>query len=280
MTQEARSIRIGAATVTPISVGDLHADLAGWLRVPPDEQTGYEDVLGHPLHIPIQCILIQTDAARVLVDACVYELPPDSPYRIPGYQPPPGLTERLSERGVQPDQITHVVITHGHFDHLNGVTQEHDGGYAPTFPAARVYIGSADWNNPDVQSALQDGESLFGRTLGVLDRAGLLEPVTGAQSLTDEVQIIPAPGETPGHQIVRVSSGGQTLYCLGDLYHHPVEVERSEWKVHWADADSTRASRNHLVEAALAENAYLIATHIPTLGQLERSGSGVVWKEA
>ena len=78
--------------------------------------------------------------------------------------------------------------------------------------------------------------------------------------------------------IVRVHSEGQTLYLLGDLIHHPVEIERPEVMVHWADVEATRSSRRRLIESALAEDARLVATHIVPVGRLERTPQGVVWK--
>ncbi len=92
-------------------------------------------------------------------------------------------------------------------------------------------------------------------------------------------QILPAPGETPGHQIVRVRSAGRTLYCLGDLYHHPVEVEQPTWAAHWNDRAAALASRQALVAAALAEDALLVATHIPGVGRLTKTDDGVQWND-
>ena len=211
-----------------------------------------------------------------LVDSGQHDLPPGSPFALPGYQPPPSLLDQLAGIGIQSDQIRHVIVTHTHFDHFNGVTQARAGGYEPCYPHARYYVGRADWEG--VQPELQDADSLASRTLAVLQRAGLLELVTARRDLNGNLQIIPAPGETPGHQIVRVHSDGQTLYCLGDLYHDTDEVEHPERMADWADRDLMRVSRSTLIEAALAENALLTATHIPTLGRFERTASGVVWR--
>jgi glyoxylase-like metal-dependent hydrolase (beta-lactamase superfamily II) len=111
-----------------------------------------------------------------------------------------------------------------------------------------------------------------------LNEEGLLRPVDDETILNDDVRIIPMPGETPGHQIVRVASGGQTLHCVGDLYHHPLEVEAPSCRVEWADATTTTASRAWLVEAAVSEEALLIATHIAGFGRLQPTASGVAWK--
>ncbi len=270
-----RTIPLGAATVTVINAGDMILSLAEVSNVQESEwRPRYSSAFERPLSFPSQSIHIALPGASILVDANNYALsvPPGSPYLPRGYQPPPGLLAQLLEHGVSPDDITHLVITHAHFDHYAGITTERDGRYVPSFPNARCYLGRADWEHPDTQQALQDPASLDSRTFGVLHQRGLLELVGGNLELTPAVSIIAAPGESPGHQIVRVHSEGQTLYCLGDLYHHAVEVEQPTWMATWADPESNLRSRHALVEAALAENALLVAAHMPP-GRLEQVAS-------
>ena len=90
--------------------------------------------------------------------------------------------------------------------------------------------------------------------------------------------MIAAPGETPGHQIVRLHSQGKTLYLLGDLYHHVVEVEQPGWGVKWSDIATAQASRQAFAQRALAEDALLIATHIWGVGRLQPGSDGVTWE--
>ncbi|HKB47961.1 MAG TPA: hypothetical protein VKC57_09710, partial [Ktedonobacterales bacterium] len=132
----------------------------------------------------------------------------------------------------------------------------------------------------DTQEGLRDPESLEGRTLGVLDRAGLLELVAGDRDLGNGLAIVAAPGETPGHQILRVRSGDAVLYCVGDLFHHAVEAEHPEWMVTWADAATMLATRRKVITQALAERARLVAAHIRGVGRLEAAGAGVRWVTA
>lgn len=257
------AITLGAATITRINVGDLLYGTS-------------ED--GQPTHIPVLCILIQLPGVTALVDAGRHDLLPDSPFLIPGYQPPPDLIDQLAGLGVQADQIAHVIITHAHFDHFNGVTRMRAGRYEPCFPNARYYLGRDDWTG--VQPELQKPDSLASHTLGVLQSEGLLELVTAPLTLNEALQIIPAPGESPGHQIVRVQSEGQTLYCLGDIYHGTDEVEHPERMADWANRDRMQASRRILIAAALTENALLMATHIRTVGRFGRTEAGLVWQAA
>src|SRR5579859_5146578 len=283
MTPYTRAFPLVEATISVINVGDLILKLAEEMNVPESEwRPRYASLFEQAALFPSQCIHIALPGASILVDPSNYSAfaPPGSPYLPPNYQPPPGMISQLLERNVRPTDITHLVITHAHFDHYAGVTTEQDGHYVPSFPNARCFLGKADWEHPDTQEALQDINSRDSRTLGVLRRQGLLELVEKDLDLAPGVRIIAAPGESPGHQLVRVQSQGQTLYCLGDLYHHTVEVEQPAWMSAWADVDTNLASRHALAQAALAENALLIAAHIPTIGRLERTPAGVRWTEA
>jgi glyoxylase-like metal-dependent hydrolase (beta-lactamase superfamily II) len=277
----ARTISLGTATITVINVGNMILKLSEVMNVPESEwRPRYSSAFEKPLPFPSQSIHIALPDASILVDANNYAIavPPDSPYLPRNYQLPPSLLDQLHEKGIRPQDITHLVITHAHFDHYAGTTTERDGKYLPTFPNACCYLGRADWEDPEMQTSFQDPASIDSRTFGVLHQHGLLELVEGNRNLTPAVQVIAAPGESAGHQLVRVQSEGQTLYCLGDLYHHSVEVEQPTWMANWANPDTNISSRQSLVEAALAEDALLVAAHMP-IGRLQSTLSGIKWVE-
>lgn len=276
-----RTISLGEATITVINAGNMILKLSEEMNVPESEwRPRYSTAFEKPLPFPSQSVHIALPDVSILVDANNYAVavPPGSPYLPPGYQPPPSLLDQLLEKGIRPQDITHLVITHAHFDHYVGTTTKHDGQYLPTFPNARCYLGRADWDDPEMQKSLQDPDSIDSRTFGVLHQHGLLELVEGNRILTPAVQIIAAPGESPGHQLVRVHSGGQTLYCLGDLYHHSIEVEQPTWMATWANPVTNISSRHALVEAALSEDALLVAAHMP-VGHLQSTPTGIKWVE-
>lgn len=273
-------IAVGDARVTILNAGNLVLRLA--------EEMAVSEAVWRPAHaddfdqrrlFPSQSVFIAHPAVNVLVDINDYPatVAPDSPYLPPGYTPPPGIVEQLTAMGVRPEEITHVVITHAHWDHFAGTTRRADGGYEPAFPHARYYLGAADWTNAETQVALQDAESLEARTLGTLRERGLLELVDGDRAIAGGIELRHTPGESPGHQVVRVHSRGETLYVLGDVFHDPVEAEHPEWMVTWADPPAMRATRQWLMAEALTEDALLIAAHIPGVGRLARESAGIRW---
>lgn len=277
MNEVVRIVHLGEATISVINVGDFTWKLSEKLNAPEGEWRPHDAAFfERPLHFPTQSIHIALPSGlSVLVDPSRHDPLSDS-FALSPNQHHPRLITQLLEMGIRPEEITHLVITHAHYDHYAAITREQDGHNVPCFPNAHCFLSWVEWQRPEIQQALQDAHSNESRTLGVLYQQGLLEFVEGNQELTPSVQIIAAPGETPGHQIVRVHSQGQTLYCLGDLYHHQVEAEHPTWMVRWIDREPNLSTRHALMDAALAENALLIAAHIP-IGRLERSASSVRW---
>ena len=278
MDNDIRAIPLGPTTVSVINVGDVEISLStemdpptgGW---PPE----IEPIVTQRHRFSQNCIYARVGGISLLVDPSVNETMPGSPNAIPNYTPPPGLLAALASLGVAPAAITHVIITHVHWDHINGLTISHDGTHVPAFPSARVYLGRADYERSETQTALADPASLESRTLGVLQKAELLELSEGNLQLADGVQIIAAPGETPGHQLLRIESGGQCLYCVGDLIHAALEIEHPQYMMRWAEPQTMLASRQAFIERATAEHALIVATHTQGVARLHRENGGVRW---
>jgi glyoxylase-like metal-dependent hydrolase (beta-lactamase superfamily II) len=172
----------------------------------------------------------------------------------------PGLTAGLAEIGRAPDDITHVLITHVHFDHIAGLTVARDGKHAPRFRNAEVYLGRGDWER---NSAREDPESELSVRVGTIERHNLLRLVDADVEVAPGVTILPAPGESPGHCIVRVSSRGETFFALGDLFHHTSEVQHLDWAAPWVDKPTMVASRQRLLRETNQTSATLVYSHHP-----------------
>lgn len=277
-----RTLRLGNTEVRIINIGDIVLKLKESENVPEDAwRPKYSELFEKELLFPSQSVLFNSsDSELVLVDAGDYALSlADSEYFPQGYAPPPGLLEQLENAGIMPETIKHVVITHAHFDHYSGITKKYGNSYVPAFPNARYYLGRADWEDPRTQKELENPDSNDSRTLGVINKRGMLELIGKGVSVTREIQIIPSPGESPGHQIVRFHSPeGETLYCLGDLFHHSVEIENLSWMAPWDDLETNLESRRKLTEDALKEDAWLLAAHM-NLGKLQQNGSQIRFVE-
>jgi glyoxylase-like metal-dependent hydrolase (beta-lactamase superfamily II) len=276
------SRRFGAATVTVISEGRLPVPIAAvfpapeaaWLRA-------HGEADPHDRLMTDQAVLlIQHGGATVLVDPAYDD--PGSAWEAtfaakwPGLVRSPGLAAGLASVGVRPEAVTHVLITHAHDDHFAGVVHERDGRLVPRFPNARHLIGRGDWEgNPRRAEAASD---LVTR-LGAIDALGLLEAVEGDREVAPGITFIHAPGESPGHSIVRVTSGGATFYALGDLFHHACEIANLDWHSPWVEPAAMRASRERFLAEAVPQDATIVFTHevFPFWGRIVREGEGYRW---
>ena len=100
---------------------------------------------------------------------------------------------------------------------------------------------SADWA---AFSAPTD-EEIFGfnfweSTVAPLERLGLLDLLDGEKSLTSEVTAIATPGHTPGSMSLSISSMGESVLILGDVFHNPAQVTEIDWGFSF-DYDSGQA---------------------------------------
>jgi glyoxylase-like metal-dependent hydrolase (beta-lactamase superfamily II) len=270
-----RTLEFGAARVTIINIGDANEALRDWITLPESERpVDYAEIFERQAQVPHQCVHIALNGRSILVDAGRM-VPPGPPPFDPDAT---WLMAGLAAAGARPEDITDLVITHAHWDHYNATTVMTDGGgHAPRFPNARVFVGRPDWEAACRGEAWQDSDSLERTTFGVLHEAGLLTPVDGDLDLDHGIKIIAAPGESPGHQMLRIRSSGYTLFCVGDLYHHTIEVERPAYMPDWAEPVSNQVSRAAFAREALAANALLIAAHIPSVGRLHETGADVTW---
>lgn len=276
MASPVRQLRMGRVTISVFNVGDIEERFG--LVVPEDEHDpALEASLSKPQVLPFQAVHVALPAASVMVDAFDFTAITSLMGFAPpaNYTPPPDLLTQMRAAGIDPDAVTHLVLTHAHFDHYSGVTvAPRTGQREPAFPNARCYAGRADWDTPEGAQLLATEAH---ETMGELFRRNLVTLVEGEQELLPGVRLIPTPGESPGHLIVRVESDGQTLFALGDLLHYPVEAEHPRWMVRWADPVQTLQSRQRLIRDALIETALLIAAHIPGIARLEGTADHPVW---
>lgn len=276
------SRRFGDATVTVINEGALPIPIASvfppaeaeWIR-----EHGEADAHGR-LPSDQAVIHVRAGDASILIDPA-YDDPGTAWERTfaakwPDVARTPGMAAGLASIGVRPEEITHVLITHAHDDHFAGVVAERDGRHEVRFPNARHLIGRADWEgNPRRENAEAD----ISTRLGAVAARGLLDLVDGDREIVPGVTMIHAPGETKGHSIVRVATGGEWFYALGDLFHHASEIENLDWVSPWVDLPAMRASRDRFLAEAVPSGATAVFTHerFPMWGRIVATENGYHW---
>jgi glyoxylase-like metal-dependent hydrolase (beta-lactamase superfamily II) len=276
-----RQIVVGSARVAVINIGDLKFMLKDVIAVPESNwRQRYGALFEQKLSFPSQSVCVSIGGNSILIDAGEYSkfAAEGSEYTEKDYAPPPDLVTQLEASGVHAEEVDHVIITHAHYDHFAGVTTLKGEELVPTFPRARYYLGRGDWEWSELKSAMANQDSNEANTLGRIHKLGSLELVSEERDLVPGVRIIPAPGESPGHQIVKIQSEGKIAYCVGDLFHSRVEVENPGWMASWCDPVLNLRSRERLLESALPEHAVVIPAHMPP-GWIVRLDKGLSYDE-
>lgn len=275
------SKRIGDALVTIILDGTIRVPVE-WVLQASEEQLRQAvdiDDAGKARfdHLGIHVAL---PGASILIDAGMDE--PDSRWgqqnrEQMGMKRTAGMVASLAQIGVVPEDITHVLFTHYHWDHVLGATIEQtDGTFVPRYPRARHLLHRADWAGTGTSLEVWAEETA---RMDTLQQHGLLELIDGDYEVMPGITMLHAPGESAGHSIVRVESSGKTFYALADLVHHAVEFEHPHWTRYGSDKAQLEASRQRLFPEIAASQASVIFAHayFPGWGRVVQTADGYRW---
>ncbi len=198
----------------------------------------------------------------------------------PRFQPTAGrLVANMEAAGFAPEDVTDVLLTHAHPDHVWGAMD--DFGDEPRFPEAAHRIGAAefDWWT---QEGLADrvDEPMVPFVVGAQNALGALEPwletlAAGAEPVPGAT-MIDTPGHTLGHMSVLVESGDARMLVTGDALNHGyVSFAKPEWEFGF-DQDRPMAveTRKRLLARAAEEKLTVVGYHFPFpgVGHVVREG--------
>jgi glyoxylase-like metal-dependent hydrolase (beta-lactamase superfamily II) len=230
--------------------------------IQPEQWLAFED--------PFICAMVDTGRHKVMVDT-----------GADGITPKTGrLLRNLHAVGIEACDIDTVILTHGHDDHVGGNA---DAEGKPAFPKARYVMWKEEWtfwNSEQPETFHKDENFTFTRKnlLPIQHQMDLLDHET---EVLPGIRAVPAPGHTPGHMAVSVSSNGEQLLCIADVFMHPIHVEHPEWHTTFDMApEQLIATRRLLLNKAVAEKALMLASHFPFpgLGHVVQKRSGWKWQ--
>lgn len=235
-----------------------------------DPETWTEYVSTYP------SLLVNTGKHLVLVDTGAGHFAPTTGQ----------LLANLQTVGITPDQINTVILTHGHADHIGGNL---DSTGQPTFCNARYVMSRAEWefwsSDPDLSSLQMDPRMIAG--IRAVARA-MLPPLQDRTELVEDgdeivpgIRAIAAPGHTPGHLALAITSGDEQLLWGADAVPHPIHVEQPDWVGQGEyDPDLAVVTRRKLLGQAAVEQMLVHMFHFPFpgLGHVVLHNGGWCWR--
>lgn len=183
------------------------------------------------------------------------------------------LLNALADLGLTAGDITIVVLTHFHPDHIGGLMTSDD---QPSFPNARYVTGAVEHN-------FWTGDNAPARMAGMIEQAVVpfndqMVFLDDGGTVTGGITAVAGFGHTPGHMTYRIESEGQQIHLIADLANHHVwSLAYPDWEVRFdADKEAAAAARRNILGMIAADRVPMIGYHMPfpALGYVEAHGAG------
>jgi len=194
------------------------------------------------------------------------------------------LIRRLGAAGIDLEEVTDVVITHMHMDHIGGLLV--DGVKERLRDDLQIHIAASEvefWKSPDfTRTNMPQG---FPDALRATAKHFWAEYIDFVRTFEDIREVAPGVqvrrtgGHTPGHSVVRVSSGGEALTFAGDAVF-AVGFDQPNWHNGFEhDPEESARVRIRLLEELAGSGELLVATHLPfpSVGRVSIEGDAFRW---
>nr|WP_321526779.1 MBL fold metallo-hydrolase [uncultured Cohaesibacter sp.] len=178
-----------------------------------------------------------------------------------------GITTALAEAGLQPKDVTHVVLTHMHGDHIGGLMM--DG--MPTFANAAYLTGQVEFDHWS-----KAGNDVFEKNVRPL--AEKMTFLKDGDTVAPGITAVATFGHTPGHMSFMLDSMDNQLLLMADLANHYVwSLAYPDWEVKF-DMDKAMAvqTRRKVLDMVATDRIPLIGYHMPfpAAGFVEKRDQG------
>ncbi len=190
--------------IVPLEIGRLDTDLR---IITGEERRAIFPIPSWLIEHPKGLVLFDTGLHRDLQSSSE-RIGKSSRFFTPDFPAGEELSARLHARGIRPSDITHIVFSHLHFDHVGG-TEE--------VPDARIVLQANEWaagNDPaNVENGVYDPRDY--------QHGHELETIEGVHDVFGDGTLlcIPTPGHTPGHQALRVELASGPVVLTGDCVY-------------------------------------------------------------
>ncbi len=258
----ARDFRLGAIEITSLRDGGWIIPNDGSVYVAsPAEASRLLVAAGappDPITLGVDVLLVRLPGHKVLLDAGLG--PPDHG-ALPG---------SLALAHVTAAQITDVLVTHSHLDHVGGLLDE--AGHS-AFPKAVIWLSAKEW-----EAMRRSGETKALAAV-IAPQVRTFEP---GEPILSGVTPIALYGHTPGHVGYQIVSRGRQLTDIGDTAHSAIlGLAEPGWTdAYDSDPAAGIATRRAELTRLAANGELVFAPHFPFpgLGRIEAVGDHFRWR--
>jgi len=166
----------------------------------------------------MRCLLVETDDRKILIDSGVGNKQDEKFLKNFGLFGDDNLLKSLKKYGFLPEDITDVVQTHLHFDHVGGtIKYDENKNLVPTFPNANIWVGKQHWENAINPNARERASFLKENILPILE-SGKLKFIEEEGELFPDFHVKVFNGHTIGQVLPHINYNGKWIVYCGDLF--------------------------------------------------------------
>lgn len=172
------------------------------------------------------------------------------------------LEEELRKKGITPEQVTDVILTHLHFDHCGYSTrkEEKTGELYPSFPNATHWVSRKQWENFLHPNPLEK-DSYFMENMQAIADKGLLRLIDTDTKLCPDIELRIFDGHTPGQIVPYITTSEQTFVFAGDVIPLVASVSPEWISAYDTYPVTSYQEKVRMLEEAAREGQVLIYCH-------------------
>ncbi len=248
---------------------------AGFVRNASDEQVGEAyaaaGMVRDKLTLTFTALAIRTDKGVVLIDTGFGE----------GGLPVTGnIGPNLAAAGIRAEDVSTVIISHFHGDHISGLRKKDD---TLAFPNAEIVVPEVEWaywmDDARMEAApdgLKGNFALVRKIFAAIAKD--LRHYSWGQEVLPGFTSVKASGHTPGMSAIEIASGDSAMMFVADITNNPLVFARHpEWQAIFdMDPQDAIDTRKRLLDRAAADKLRLSFFHapFPATGYVIKTSSG------
>jgi glyoxylase-like metal-dependent hydrolase (beta-lactamase superfamily II) len=272
------NMKLGSAQIDIVSDGHLQLPVSMVLgRVPDADRDAFlkaNPIEGSTVKSPLNLTLFSDGERTVLFDVG----------SGPNFMSSAGkIAEALDAIGVAPDDITHVLFTHAHPDHIWGVKDDFD---EEVFSNAEYHMSQAEWDywfDPETVNKVPEERQSF--AVGAKNNMEVIKDKTTRFKPGSEVRaghrgLRHVRSHTRPH-LIRVHNGSESVMVVGDVITNAAySFSNPEWEM-GTDSDPAQGvkARKALLDRLATDKTHMIGYHLPHpgLGYVEKKNGAYTY---
>ncbi|MBU6080273.1 MULTISPECIES: YtnP family quorum-quenching lactonase [Allobacillus] len=254
-------LTVGRATLTWLNGGVTHLDGGAMFGVVPKPLWSkmYPVNEKNQIELRSDVILLELDDRNILIESGLgKDKFTDKQKRNFGLLEESSVEESLAEKGLKPEDIDTILMTHLHFDHACGLSKYEGEKLVSAFPNATIYTTETEWHemrHPNMRSKNTYWKENW-------------EPIQDqVKTFKEEIEIVPGltmhhtGGHSDGHAVIKFRDGDEGFYHMADIM--PTHAHQNPlWVLAYDDYPVTSVhAKKDLQEEAIPSNYWFTFYH-------------------